>query len=139
MPAYVYHRIDQAALRKLLTDPGGGVYKDLLKRGIKIESQAKKNLQNSPRRVDTGRLRGSITHQMFLLNGNLAVRVGTGVKYARFVHDGTGLYGPRASLIYPKTKKALKWTGKKGVVYARYTRGMKPNPFLKNALKAGKT
>jgi hypothetical protein len=75
---------------------------------------------------------------MFMLNGNLAVRVGTGVSYALYVHDGTGLFGPKHALIRPRSKKVLRWKGKSGYIYAKYTRGMQPNPFLKNALKAGK-
>jgi len=52
-------------------------------------------------------------------------------KYAGYVHEGTGLYGPRKTLIRPKNKKALYWPGASHPV--RSVRGMKPNPFLTKA------
>jgi len=140
--AHLSHRIDDRAIQALLTSPQGGVIKDLLRRGLKVESKAKLNLQSDPRRVNTGRLRGSIRTTLVSVAGKPAVRVGTTVFYALYVHDGTGLYGPKHSLIYPRKKKVLRWKasyGKKGgYAYARYTRGMRPNPFLKNALSAAK-
>lgn len=114
--------------------------KDLIKRAIRVESAAKKNISKTPKRVDTGRLRASITWEMRTINGVPTVRVGTNVKYARFVHDGTGLYGPKHAYIYPKAKKFMRWKkkGTKGYIYAKRIKGMKPNPFLTNALKAAK-
>jgi len=52
-------------------------------------------------------------------------------KYAGYVHEGTGLYGPRKTKIVPKNKKALFWPGASHPV--RSIRGMKPNPFLTKA------
>jgi hypothetical protein len=79
------------------------------------------------------------------VNGAPAVRIGTSVKYAMFVHQGTGVYGPAGRMIHPVNKKVLRWrsrtaSGKKGKGYtfSMYSRGMKPNPFLKNALKAAR-
>ena len=51
--------------------------------------------------------------------------------YAGYVHQGTGLYGPRKTKIRPKTKKALYWPGAAHPV--RAIKGMKPNPFLARA------
>lgn len=63
--------------------------------------------------------------------------VGTNVRYARFIHDGTGLYGPRKRLIRPVRAKALRWVGRDGnVVFARSSRGIRPRPFLRDALEA---
>jgi HK97 gp10 family phage protein len=132
----VTHILNAAAIQKLLNSPSGPVAKDMLKRGLRVESAAKKNLQSSPKRVNTGRLRSSIKAKLITVNGHPAVTVGTDVKYARFVHDGTGLYGPYHTRIYPKTKKALRWKGKSGFVFAKSTAGMRPNPFLRNALSA---
>ena len=136
-------------LEYILHSPSGPIAKDLLKRGARVESRAKRNLSgltgSGPRRVDTGLLRNSITTQLLVLPRGLAVRVGTNVFYARYVHDGTGLYGPKHALIYPKTAKVLVFRSKiygakhgrfKGKVVARYVRGMRPNPFLKDALPA---
>ena len=139
MPVRGAHRLDRRALNELLSTPSGPVARDLFRRGKNVEAEAKKNLQRTPRRVDTGRLRSSINTQLFSLGGKLVVRVGTNVEYALFVHEGTGLYGPKGAYIYPKTAKFLAWKTRKGVrVYAMKTRGMRPNPFLKDAVKAAK-
>lgn len=52
-------------------------------------------------------------------------------RYAGFVHQGTGLYGPRKTKIVPENKKALYWPGAAHPV--RSVKGMRPNPFLVRA------
>lgn len=110
------------------------------------------NVRNTARRlapVDNGTLKNSITMQITSEAGELVARVGTNIKYARFVHDGTGLYGPRKQVIRPRQAKALRWkvgavvgapgrASKRtvGYAFAKFVRGSKPNPFLRNALKA---
>lgn len=79
----------------------------------------------------TGQLRKSLTSQ--LLSDTEAV-VGTNLFYARFVHDGTGLYGPLKKTIKPVKKKALYWSGAAHPV--KSVRGMAPQPFLAEALEA---
>jgi hypothetical protein len=147
--ANIVHQLDRRAVRALLASPRGGLAKDLMRRGLRVESAAKRNLTiGPPKRVDTGRLRSSITTALITVGGYPAVVVGTNVKYAAYVHDGTGLYGPRKRLIRPISAKALRWETKRPrpggrrqstVVYARYSRGMPPNPFLRNALSAART
>jgi hypothetical protein len=143
----VTHKLDLGAVNKLLTSPTGGVAKDLLRRGLKVETRAKQLLNASPRRVDTGRLRSSVRAVLVVVNGKPAVTIGTNVKYARYVHDGTGIFGPYSEVIRPVNKKVMKWASKthgaksgkgKGFVFAKYTIGMRPNPFLKNALPAAR-
>jgi len=134
--SHVYNVIDQGALNRLLRSAEGAVAKDMLRRGIKVESRAKQLVSSNPSRVRTGRLRSSITHQLVMSGGVPVCRVGTNVVYARFVHDGTGLYGPRHRMIVPVNKKVLRWRGKGGWVYSRRSRGMVKNEFLKNALSA---
>lgn len=51
--------------------------------------------------------------------------------YAKYVHEGTGLYGPHRTKIIPKGKKALYWPGAAHPV--KSVRGMKGNPFLLKA------
>lgn len=53
--------------------------------GLQCEAHAKVELQNHPQRIDTGRLRNSITH---VVEGDAAY-VGTDVEYAIYVHEGT--------------------------------------------------
>lgn len=87
------------------------------------------------------------------------MRIGTNVKYARFVHDGTGLYGPRRRAITAKGGGLMRWpvrgqsSSRRSTVpgrgrvttrsmrpqqyaYARKVRGMRGTPFLRNALPA---
>jgi hypothetical protein len=144
----VSHERNVKQLQYIFASPAGPTAKNLLKRGARVESRAKRNLGGGvgrPKRIDTGLLRASITTNLIVRPDGLAVRVGTNVHYALYVHDGTGLYGPKRALIRPKMGKVLvfrskiygakkgKWAGK---VVVRYVRGMKPNPFLQDALPA---
>ena len=136
------HQLDLGAVRTLLTSPTGGVVRDLLRRGLLVETQAKRNLGGigGPKRVDTGRLRASIATVVVTRNNEPAVLVGTNVNYALFVHDGTGLYGPKHAVIRPRRGKFLRFKprGSRKWVYARQVKGMRPNPFLANALTAAR-
>lgn len=52
-------------------------------------------------------------------------------KYGKYVHSGTGIYGPRRRMIKPVSKKFLKFTGQDGRdVFAREVKGQRPDPFL---------
>lgn len=138
------HRLDLAAVKTLLTSRQGGAVHDMLRRGFLVETQAKRNLAGigGPKRIDTGRLRASIATQVIGKGGRPIVVVGTNVRYARLVHDGTGIYGSRHQRIRPKAKKALRWKApygrRRGYAFAKSVEGMKPNPFLKNALRAAR-
>lgn len=133
-------QIDLARLRQILASRNGPVVRDLLRRGLLVESQAKRNLAGigGPKRIDTGRLRASIFTAVIDRNGAPAVVVATNVRYARWVHDGTGIYGPHGALIRPRTRKYLRFRpqGAGKYVYAKTVKGMRPNPFLRNALAA---
>lgn len=139
-----FQRLDLGAVRTLLTSPARGTVQDLLKRGLRVESAAKRNLSgiggSGPKRVDTGRLRASISTVLVSRGGTPAVVVGTNVEYARWVHDGTGIYGPRRRPIRPISHQFLRFRpkGARGYVYVKSVKGMKPNPFLRNALAAAK-
>lgn len=146
--------LDNAALKTLLSGPQSGLYKDMLRRGLKVETKAKQNLSGDggahPKRVDTGRLRSSIQTVMTVFNSYPAAEVGTNVEYALEVHDGTGIHGPNATPIVPKSKKVLRWKtkgptgknlkkkGKQVYTFSMKSSGMMPNPFLRDALDAAK-
>lgn len=53
--------------------------------------------------------------------------------YSLWVHEGTGLYGPRQERIYPTRKDALWWPGLDHPV--KSTKGMKGRPFFIEAMK----
>lgn len=143
-------RYDQAGLHALLHSPRGPVAADLLRRGRRVESKAKVLCP-----VDQGRLRSSITHELVTSGDDLIVRIGTNVSYARFVHDGTGIYGPTRQPIRPKRARVLAWpvrgttsvrrsrSGRMvrsraqvrtGTAFARQVAGSPGRPFLRNAL-----
>jgi len=79
-------RRNRAAVRKLLYDPRGPVGRDLVRRGQRVTNLSK---VFSP--VRYGRLRASIRatdpYQGLL---GLSLNVGSNVKYARAVHNGSG-------------------------------------------------
>lgn len=122
---------NESELSLLLTGPTGGVAKDMMRRGQLVENQAKRLCP-----VDTGRLRSSITHELRQERGVPVVRVGTNVKYAVYVHEGTGIYGPRHRMIVPVRAKALRFKVDSKVVYAKHVRGVRARPFLVEALNA---
>ncbi|QRY62755.1 HK97 gp10 family phage protein [Gordonia sp. PDNC005] len=95
--------------------------------------------------VDEGTLRASITYVTRISSTGAKVIVGSPLPYAEYFHTGTGIYGPRGTPIVPVTKKALKfkWDGpggatrskdKRGYVFAKSVKGIRPNPFLADAL-----
>lgn len=112
----------------------------------------------------TGTLGRSITigEPQISQAGGAWVEVGTNLKYARYVEEGTGLYGPKGSRIYPKGGKVLAWpvtgasTGGKliamglarrkgkvvnspaknvSMIFARSTKGMPGWQYMKKAFE----
>lgn len=117
---------------RMLNSPGGIVARDTLRRTKRVESRAKRLV-----RVDTGRLRSSITSELEHDAGGPVGYAGTNVHYAQAVHDGTGLYGPRRRLIVPRRARVLAWRGRGGkMVFSRSSRGSRPNRYLAEALPA---
>lgn len=128
--------IDTRALAELLRSPSGGVARELLRRGKRVETAAKKLVG-----VDSGRLRASITTELVDdASGGLRARTGTNVSYARYHHDGTGIYGPRGRPIVPVNSRFLRFTvrGVPDYVYARSVRGSRGTQYLKRALDAAR-
>jgi phage gpG-like protein len=127
----VRHQIHPNAVQVLLTSPNGGVTRDMLRRGLRVYTQAKILCP-----VDTGRLRSSITLQV----KTDRIVIGTNVRYGLWVHEGTGIYGPRGARIYPVSGRYLVFTpkGETRPVFARSVRGMPARPFLKKALLAAR-
>lgn len=117
------------------------VGEDMFLRGLRVESRAKQNLNlNTPRRIDTGRLRSDISTSRIRRGIVRGARVGTRLIYGPWVHDGTGIHGPRRRLIVPKRATVLRFKPKGSAVfvYARSVKGMKPNRYLTDALPAAR-
>lgn len=135
------HRFSYAAMYAQLRSPLGGLARDMMRRGLKVETAAKRNLaggNGKPRRINNGILRDTTQARPSTWKGLPAVRIGTPVRYAKLVHDGTGLFGPKKRKITPKTKKALRFKpkGSPRFILRRSVQGMVANPFLKDALSA---
>lgn len=64
--------------------------------GVHIEGEAKEELENTPRRIDTGNLRNSINYQVN--DEEKAVYIGTNTEYAIYVHEGTSRMEPNRFL-----------------------------------------
>jgi hypothetical protein len=127
----VTQKLNTTELNKMLHGPGGAVQRDLLRKGLRVQTAAKRKCP-----VDHGRLRGSISIATSSIGGIMAVEVGTNVDYAPYVHNGTGLYGQFSQKIVPAHAKVMVFTGKTGdKVFARSTKGQKGVPFLQDALK----
>ena len=95
--------------------------------GIQAEGDVKDEITDLGA-VDTGRLRGSIAHQV---DGD-SVEVGTNVDYAVYVHEGTGKYAigggtPKERWVYRDPA-----TGEFRMGYPQ-----KPRRFIKNAIERG--
>lgn len=104
------------ALSALLTGRQGGVARDLARRAVKVQNQAKINASGRPGpRVDTGRLRSSISWEIRSGSavlpgfaqptggGGLVARIGTNVEYGYYLETGL-----RNGKTYPFLKPALK-------------------------------
>ena len=74
-------------VQEVLATKRGAVERILEAVGLHLEGEAKDELENDPRRVDTTRLKNSISHAVDM--SQPAVYVGTNVEYAPYVHFGT--------------------------------------------------
>ena len=94
--------------------------------GMQAENYAKKNITNA-HRIDTGRLRNSITHYSVRRPNGRDEYIGTAVEYAPYIEYGTGIYasngmGKQEPWVYKDEKGKWHWT-----------RGIEPIHFLQRA------
>jgi len=127
--------LDRRAIQAVLVDQQGPVARDMRARAERVVALARQLVG-----VDTGRLRAAIrARPMTTVGGAPAYRVDTSnVPYARWHHDGTGLYGPRRQVIRPVRAKALRFTPKGGnrPIFRAWVRGQRGTFFLTRALEA---
>lgn len=123
--------LDPIGLFKLLRSPTGAVGRDALRRGRRVQAHAQRLAP-----VRTGHLRASINVRMRPGLRGLVVEVGTGVSYAMYQHEGTGIYGPAHRPIRARRGKvmAFEWRGNR--VFAREVRGTRATKFLERALRS---
>ncbi|MEV4122924.1 HK97 gp10 family phage protein [Micromonospora sp. NPDC049645] len=141
-------RINQAVVDELLRGRSGPVVRHVEDICNAVRNEAVRNVQR-----DTGALAASLESTVNV-HGRLVVgRVGSSLHYARYIHDGTGIYGPKQRPIVPVTAKALRFkpgrmigplpAGKRGTspedrgdwIFARSVKGVPPHPFLVEAFE----
>lgn len=105
----------------------------------------------------SGRLRGSFEVRVQRRGSAMVGTISSHLPYAVYVHEGTGLYGPRHQVIRPKSARALRFKpgsaaggawgsgegsrggakagGGGGFVFARFVRGMPSTPYYWEALR----
>lgn len=124
--------IDRVALTRLLRSPFGPVGRDAMKRGRRVRERAQRL---APKR--TGRLAASIDVKMKIRPLGIVVEVGTGLSYARYQHDGTGIHGPRHRPIKARPGHVMVFGGSGGrTVFTRSVAGTPATKFLERALLA---
>jgi phage gpG-like protein len=93
---------DEVAFQRLITGPSGGVARDLSRRAIAVADQAKVNASGRPGpKVDTGRLRSSISWRLGKDAAGLYADIGTGVPYGRILELGLTRNGARYPFLEP--------------------------------------
>lgn len=87
---------------------------------------------------NTGKLSASMVWRMweskrFAYRGQIK----TSAPYARWVNDGTGIYGPHGAMIIPRKASHLVffWPKAGGWVFARSVRGMRAAKFANEAVR----
>ena len=98
---------DEAALTALLASTQGGVARDLGQRAERVTSQAKQNATARPGpRVDTGRLRSSISWRLGTDGQGVYADIGTGVPYGRILELGLTRNGRKFPFLVPALQAA---------------------------------
>lgn len=128
--------IDEAKVQRILTGESGPLGAALDRGMRKATTMAVANISNAGL-VDSGKMRASVGYRILTDGRQLRGQVGVGRPYARFVHEGTPdrIY-PRRAKVLRFQPKANRGMGKKGFVFAKSVRGIKPTPFLANARDA---
>lgn len=132
--------INDAEVDRLLRSPDGDV-------GLAVRRvvNATRNLAVSMAPVDDGPLRASLRTKYEYGQRTVKGWVYSDLEYALYVHEGTGIYGPKGTPIRPKRGQYLVFEarnarttprGRGNLVFARQVRGQRPNRFLLRALQA---
>jgi hypothetical protein len=126
--ATVRHVVHAAVMDRQLRARQGGVARDMLRRGYRVEAAAKRLVG-----VDHGRLRADIATTPVVVRGAPGAQVGSGLDYARVHHDGRGWVFPvRAKVL------AFRPKGSSRVVFRPRARPAKGTFYLTRALPAAR-
>lgn len=132
MAVYVRIDVNNRFVARLLRGPASPVAKNMLLRGRRVRDAARRNVNSR-----TGALVRSIEVSVAPRGEGNGARVGSSLYYAKFVHDGTGIYGPTGQMIRPRgTSKVLVFDGRSGETFTPYSRGQRGTQFLARALRS---
>lgn len=132
--------VNDAEVDRLLRSPEGDVGQ-----AVRRVVLATRNLAVSMAPVDDGPLRASLRTKFEYGSREVKGWVYSDLEYSIYVHEGTGIYGPRGQPIRPKRGQYLVFEarnarttprGRGNLVFARQVRGQRPNRFLLRALQA---
>lgn len=124
---------DNTKLFKKLMQERGDIALEAV--GLQAEGRAKIELENDPRRIDTGLLRNSITHGMD--GGGTAITAYKGDRASRYAHLRKSIPSGRYSGTLPKTKNRSVYIGTNvsySIAVHEGTRRMRANRFLRNSI-----
>jgi hypothetical protein len=131
--------MDEEGLYYLLEDENGPTGRDLLRRGLNVESAS---VTYCP--VDEGPARASIDHEIGRDQDGLYVKVGSNLDYFIHIERGTGLFEETIPGVAPSPNKGQRITAKDGgtlrfvadgeIVYRKSIKGMRPHAPLRKGL-----
>lgn len=130
--------INDPELQRLFSDAGDvGQY-------VRRIADRTANMARAYAPVDNGPLRASFRVRVVFTKSRIKAWIYTELEYGLFVHEGTGIYGPKGQMIKPKRGKYLVFEarnarttapGRGTKVFARQVRGQRPNRYLLRALQ----
>lgn len=134
-------QVNQAEFRRLTQSRAGPVVRQAERIGRNTVNKAKRNVK-----VDDGHLRTTIDHTIDVHPGRVVMRAGSPLAYGLYLHEGTGIYGPKRRVIRPVSAKFLRFEvkesvgkvsakGRRPVVFAKFVRGVKPDKWLVRAFQ----
>lgn len=129
----IRQELNVGQIRVALTSPTSGVVRDLIRRGVRVQSAARRKCPKNH-----GTLANSINWKIAGSGPNVRIEVGTNDRRAPWVHNGTGIYGPSHLPITPRHGSVLVFTVRGDKVIVRSVKGQRGVPFLRDALPAAR-
>jgi len=113
-------------------------YSDKAKKAIKMAVRDVSEYCHEKAKVNSPKRSGALSRSWVESQvGALQHKVATSIKYARWVNDGTGIYGS-GKPITPKRAKYLRFTIGGRVIFARSVRGQKGQKYVEKTVSQTK-
>lgn len=130
-------RLDDRELKKLPAELDRKAERAVHRTALMIEARA---VLNAPKRTTNLINSGTTDFRPAGLDSVAYVKFtaknARGEAYALYVHEGTGIYGPKGKRIRPVRAKALMFMIDGQPVFRKSVKGMKGRPFLKQAMES---